>query len=122
MVLGKLQRLFLQCLYKLGGRSSSFFLYKNLKLPLSDFFQICNSLESRQMIKLEGGFWLLTEAGNLYVLNTMREKRGVLQMPKCFQNFNRIDVDEFYIPNARLWRKQKTEELAKIKQPTVTRV
>ena len=104
MVLGKLQNLFLLRLYSLGGKALSFSIYKSLKVPLSDYFKICKSLEDKTLIKQEDGFLTLTTEGTLYVLKTHDKREKVFDMPTIFQR-KRSSTDDYYVPNARLWKK-----------------
>lgn len=108
MVLGKFQNLFLVRLYNFGGKAISYTMYKSLKVSLSEYFKLCKSLEAKNLIKQEDGFLLLTTEGTLYVLKIHDKHEKVLSMPLIFQR-KRSSIDDYYVPNARLWAKTKNE-------------
>lgn len=100
----------LQILYKSYGKSDIFTIFKKFKQPLFQLNKIVMQLEQNSYVTVDKSAIFITEIGKLLINSTdikkmLNKDTSWKEIPKDFLD-NKIDINDFYIPNYNLFKKK----------------
>lgn len=100
----------LQIIYKSYGKSDIFTIFKKLKQPLFQLNKLIVQLEQNAYVTVDKSTIVITEMGKLLINSTDTKKmlnkdNAWKEIPRDFLD-NKIDINDFYIPNYNLFKKK----------------
>lgn len=99
MKISKLERVILLKLNKKSGSCLSFFLFRELKIPMADFLRATLRLENMGMIHITDNKIYLKPVGfGLVVTQLKKSSFGKSNIPSCMLRTYQIAVNSPYIP------------------------
>ncbi|WP_139791231.1 hypothetical protein [Chromobacterium violaceum] len=101
--LSKAQIKILSIVNRKGGKISNFTLFKQVKIPLSDFMFSIFALRDRNFIEIDGEIIKILDDGLfcLYKIRPSKKSDPYFLIPDRMRKNNKITIYDFYVPSLK---------------------